>query len=59
MLGVDPRRFGEHASRAYLKNKNEEAYANVFTVHFHDEERPGCRPLRTTPCYDRMKAKGA
>ena len=59
MLGVDPRRFGEHASRAYLKNKNEEAYANVFTVHYHDEERPGCRPLRTTPCYDRMKAKGA
>ncbi|MDH5557055.1 MAG: FAD-dependent oxidoreductase [Alphaproteobacteria bacterium] len=59
MLGVDPRRFGEHASRAYLKNKNEEAYANVFTTHFHDEERPGCRPLRTTPCYDRMKEKGA
>ena len=59
MLGVDPRRFGEHASRAYLKTKNEEAYANVFTTHFHDEERPACRPLRTMPCYDRMKEKGA
>jgi dimethylglycine dehydrogenase len=59
MLGVDPRRFGEHASRAYIREKNEEAYANVFTVHYHDEERPGCRPLRTTPCYDRMKEKGA
>ena len=59
MLGVDPRRFGDYASRAYLRCKNEETYANVFTIHYHDEERPGCRPLRTTPCYDRMKAKGA
>jgi dimethylglycine dehydrogenase len=25
MLGVDPRRFGEHASRAYIRTKNEEA----------------------------------
>ncbi|MDH3231838.1 MAG: FAD-dependent oxidoreductase, partial [Alphaproteobacteria bacterium] len=59
MLGVDPRRFGDYASRAYLRAKNEETYANVFTIHYHDEERPGCRPLRTTPCYDRMKEKGA
>jgi len=59
MLGVDPRRFGDYASRAYLRCKNEETYANVFTIHYHDEERPGCRPLRTTPCYDRMKDKGA
>jgi dimethylglycine dehydrogenase len=59
MLGVDPRRFGDYAARAYLRAKNEETYANVFTIHYHDEERPGCRPLRTTPCYDRMKGKGA
>ncbi|MEM9027586.1 MAG: FAD-dependent oxidoreductase [Pseudomonadota bacterium] len=59
MLGVDPRRFGDYASKAYLKTKNEEAYANVFTVHYPDEERPAARPLRTAPCYDRMKALGA
>lgn len=59
MLGVDPRRFGDHASRAYLRTKNEEAYNHVFITHFHDEERPACRPLRTMPCYDRMKEKGA
>ncbi len=59
MLGVDPRRFGDYASRAYLIKKNEEAYANVFTVHYPDEEREAARPLRTSPCYDRMKAKGA
>ena len=59
MLGVDPRRFGDYATRAYLVAKNEEAYANVFTVHYPDEERPDARPLRTAPCHDRLKAKGA
>ena len=59
MLGVDPRRFGPYASRGYLKVKNEEAYANVFTPHYPDEERAAARPLKTAPCYDRMKALGA
>ncbi len=59
MMGVDPRRFGPYASRGYLRTKNEEAYANVFTVHYPDEERPAARPLKRSPCYDRMQALGA
>ncbi len=59
MLGVDPRRFGDYATGAYLKAKNEEAYANVFTAHYPDEERPAGRPLRTAPCYRRMRDLGA
>lgn len=59
MMGVDPRRFGPYATRGYLRAKNEEAYANVFTVHYPDEERPAARPLKRSPCYDRMKALGA
>lgn len=59
MMGVDPRRFGPYATRGYLKEKNEEAYANVFTTHYPDEERESCRPLKTTPCYERMKELGA
>ncbi len=59
MLGVDPRRFGDYASKAYLKVKNEEAYAAVFTIHYPDEERAAGRPLRTAPCYERLKALGA
>ena len=55
MMGVDPRRFGPYASRGYLRRKNEEAYRNVFTPHFPDEERAAARPLKQTPCYDRMK----
>ncbi len=59
MMCVDPRRFGPYATRGYLKQKNEEAYANVFTPHYPDEERAAARPLKRTPCYDRMKALGA
>ncbi|MFM9852070.1 MAG: FAD-dependent oxidoreductase [Sphingomonadaceae bacterium] len=59
MMGVDPRRFGDYAGRGYLIEKNEEAYAKVFTVHYPDEEREAARGLRRTPCYDRMKALGA
>ncbi len=59
MNGVDPRRFGSYATKSFLKEKNEEAYANVFTIHYPDEEREAGRPLRTTPCYDRLKSMGA
>ena len=59
MLGVDPRRFGDYATKSFLIEKNEEAYANVFTIHYPDEEREAGRPLRQAPCYDRLKDLGA
>jgi len=59
MMGVDPRRFGPYATAGYLKQKAEEAYAKVFTIHFPEEERPAARPLRRAPCYDRLAALGA
>jgi dimethylglycine dehydrogenase len=39
--------------------KNEECYSHVFILHHPDEERPAARPLRTSPVYDRQKARGA
>ncbi len=59
MLGVEPRRYGDYASKSYLIEKNEEAYRHVFIIHYPDEERPAARPLRQAPCYDRMKSLGA
>jgi dimethylglycine dehydrogenase len=59
MMGVDPRRFGTYATKGYLKIKNEEAYANVFTPHFPDEERVAARPLKRTAVYNQMKDLGA
>ncbi len=59
MMGVDPRRFGPYATKGYLIKKNEETYANVFTMHYPDEERAAARPLKTAPCYGRMRKLGA
>ncbi|MGY6411829.1 MAG: GcvT family protein [Alkalilacustris sp.] len=59
MASLDPRRFGGWITTEYAARKNEEAYDHVFILHHPDEERPACRPLRTAPCYDRMRARGA
>ena len=59
MLAVDPRRFGAYANKQYTKAKNEEAYAHVFIIHYPDEERPAARPAKTSPCHDRLAARGA
>ena len=59
MWSLDPRRFGDWMTRAYARTKNEEAYAHIYVLHHPDEEREACRPLRTAPCYDRMRERGA
>ncbi len=59
MLAVDPRRFGPYTSKRYVVQKNEETYRNVFVIHFPDEERPGARPAKTSPVYDKLKQMGA
>lgn len=59
MMDVDPRRFGPYAARGYLRKKNEEAYRNVYTIHYPDEERAAARPLKQSPCYERLKERGA
>jgi dimethylglycine dehydrogenase len=59
MLAVDPRRFGGYTSRRYVVKKNEETYANVFTIHFPDEERPQGRPAKTSAVYDKLDRMGA
>jgi dimethylglycine dehydrogenase len=59
MASLDPRRFGDWMTTAYAARKNEECYDHVFILHHPDEERPACRPLRTSPAYDRQRALGA
>jgi dimethylglycine dehydrogenase len=59
MWSLDPRRYGKWINREYAARKSEECYEHVFILHHPDEEREACRPLRTAPCYDRVKAKGA
>ena len=59
MVSLDPRRYGNWMTTEYAARKNEECYEHVFVLHHPDEEREACRPLRTTPCHDRMKERGA
>ncbi|MCC6471556.1 MAG: GcvT family protein, partial [Alphaproteobacteria bacterium] len=57
--GMDVARFGDWASMAYTNAKVRENYSRRFRIRFPNEELPAARPLRTTPVYDRLKAKGA
>ena len=59
MASLDPKRYGPWMTTEYAARKNEECYSHVFVLHHPDEEREACRPLRTAPCYDRVKANGA
>jgi dimethylglycine dehydrogenase len=59
MAALDPKRYGDWVTTEYAARKNEECYEHVFVLHHPDEERLACRPLRTAPCYERMKANGA
>jgi dimethylglycine dehydrogenase len=59
MASLDPRRYGGWMTTEYGMRKNEECYAHVYILHHPDEEREACRPLRTSPAYDRQKARGA
>jgi len=59
MASLDPKRYGDWITTEYGARKNEECYGHVYVLHHPDEEREACRPLRTSPAYDRQKAAGA
>ena len=59
MASLDPKRYGSWMTTEYAARKNEECYEHVFILHHPDEEREACRPLRTSPAYDRQKKRGA
>jgi len=59
MSSVDPRRFGSYADKGYSAAKGHEVYAKMYVLQLPGEERPAGRTARTTPMYNRLKAKGA
>ena len=56
---MDVARFGDWATMAYTNAKVRENYSRRFRIRFPNEELPAARPLRMTPVYDRLAAKGA
>lgn len=60
MASLDPKRYSSSwMTTEFAARKNEECYDHVYVLHHPDEERPACRPLRTSPAYDRQAARGA
>ncbi|WP_439526514.1 GcvT family protein [Roseovarius mucosus] len=60
MASLDPKRYSSNwMTTEFAARKNEECYDHVYILHHPDEERPACRPLRTSPAYDRQKKRGA
>ncbi len=59
LWSLDRRRYGDYATTDYTVAKAIEVYQNEYASSFPYEERAAGRPLRTSPLYDTLKAKGA
>jgi dimethylglycine dehydrogenase len=58
-LPIDGRRFGAHAVGSYIVEKARDEYHHMYATPMPNEQRPPGRPVRTTPVYPRLVAKGA
>ncbi len=59
LWSLDPRRYTAYATKTYVTAKAIELYQNEYAIGFPYEERAAGRPARTSPLYDRLRAKGA
>ncbi|MFM8988868.1 MAG: FAD-dependent oxidoreductase, partial [Alphaproteobacteria bacterium] len=59
LFAMDVSRFGSYATPRYTHVKVQENYQRRFRIAYPNEELPAARPLRRTPVYDRLKARGA
>ena len=58
MTGFDPRRFGAFADESYMKAKGRQDYSVTYFTPLPGEELPAARPRRTSPLYEKLKARG-
>ena len=59
VFAMDVARFGDFADAAYVREKTRENYQRRFILPCPNEELAAARPLRATPLYDRLLARGA
>ena len=59
LWSLDRRRYGDYATTEYTVAKAIEVYQNEYASSFPYEERAAGRPLRTSPLYETLRAKGA
>jgi dimethylglycine dehydrogenase len=58
LWSLDRRRYTDYATTGYTVAKAIEVYQNEYASSFPYEERPAGRPLRPSPLYETLKAKG-
>ncbi len=59
MWACDPRRFTDYTTAEYCEAKASEVYAHEYAMHLPFQEWPAGRPMKTSPLYDKLAAKGA
>jgi dimethylglycine dehydrogenase len=59
LWALDPRRYTSYATRRFTAVKAVEVYQHEYDPAFPFEERPAGRPLRASPLYPSLKARGA
>ena len=60
LWAVDIRRFGPgHLSTPWVRTRTLEAYARHYAMAWPHDEYASGRPLRRSPLYERLRAKGA
>ncbi|MEM6987241.1 MAG: FAD-dependent oxidoreductase, partial [Pseudomonadota bacterium] len=59
MSELDPRRFGDFASKRWTMDKVRETWGSHMHVHVPGEDYPSARPMKTAGSYDLLTAEGA
>lgn len=59
MSEIDPRRFGDYASKRWTMDKVRETWGTHMNAHIPGEDFPSARPMKTMPSYDLLTKAGA
>lgn len=59
MSELDPRRFGDFASKRWTMDKVRETWGTHMNAHIPGEDFPSARPMKTAGSYDLLTAQGA
>ncbi|MEM7169385.1 MAG: FAD-dependent oxidoreductase [Pseudomonadota bacterium] len=59
MSELDPRRFGDIASKRWTMDKVRQTWGTHMNAHIPGEDLPAARPMKTAPSYDLLSARGA
>ena len=59
VASMDPRRFGPYAAGRYTHERSLDEFHEMYQVRMPNEYRDAGRPMKTTPLYNMLDAKGA